>query len=205
MASEAYSPGRKSLTLNLIWLLTAGLFLITVENLWLDRWIRSRIPDFPSLVPEPPGIPWLLTFAAIGIACAVLLVGQILLMRREGVSRNAKIFAAITVLAALSLSVIWFCVTSGLTSPPRFFSFKASHTVTLRWQTSTTAGVGYNIYPVAVSTGKEEKLNDQPLHELTFLDKHVVNGEKYIYYATAVIGKNESPRSLPAHATVPPS
>ncbi len=118
MASAALSRSRKSLTLSLTWLLTSGLFLITVENVWLDHWIRSKVPDFPSLVPEPPGIPWLLTFAAIGIACAVLLVGQILLMRRSGVSRNSKILAGITVLAALCLSVIWFRVTSGLASPP---------------------------------------------------------------------------------------
>ena len=119
MASLSFSPSRKSLTLSLTWLLTSALYLVTVENVWLDRWIRSMVPNFPSLVPEPPGIPWLLTFGAIGIACAVLLVGQILLMRREGVSRNSKILAGISVLAALCLSVIWFRVTSGLAPPPR--------------------------------------------------------------------------------------
>jgi hypothetical protein len=118
MASVALSPSRKSLTLSLTWLLTSGLFLITVENVWLDPWIRSKVPDFPSLVPEPPGIAWLLTFAVVGISCAVLLVGQILLMRRAGVSRNAKIVAGITVVATLCLSVIWFRVTSGLGAPP---------------------------------------------------------------------------------------
>lgn len=119
MASLAFSPSRKSLTLNFTWLLSSGLFLITVENVWLDSWIRSKIPNFPSLVPEPPGLPWLLTFAVVGISCAVLLVGQILLLRRPGISRKSKIVAGLTVLAALCLSLIWFIVTSGLASPPR--------------------------------------------------------------------------------------
>ena len=118
MASVALPSGRKSLTLSLTWLLASGLFLITVENVWLDSWLRSKVPDFPSLVPQPPGIAWLLTFAAIGIACSVLLVGQILLLRRSGVSRNAKIISGITVLAVLCLSLVWFRVTSGLASPP---------------------------------------------------------------------------------------
>lgn len=118
MASLAFSPSRKSLTLSLTWLLSSGLLLITVENVWLDPWIRSKVPDFPSLVPAPPGLPWLLTFGLVGISCAVLLLGQILLIRREGVSRTSKIFAGLIVLAALCLSVIWFRVTSGLASPP---------------------------------------------------------------------------------------
>jgi len=118
MASVAFSPSRKSLTLSFTWLLASGLFLITVENVWLDPWLRSKIPDFPSLVPEPPGIAWLLTFAIIGIACSVLLVGQILLQRRAGVSRHAKILSGLTVLAVLCLSLVWFRVTSGLASPP---------------------------------------------------------------------------------------
>jgi hypothetical protein len=120
MASLAFSTSRKSLTLSLTWLLSSGLFLITVENVWLDPWLRSKVPNFPSLVPEPPGIPWLLTFAVVAIFCAVLLVGQILLMRRARVSLNSKIFAGLTVLMALCLSVIWFRVTSGLASPPHF-------------------------------------------------------------------------------------
>jgi len=40
---------RKSLTLSLTWLLTGGLFLVTIENIWLDPWLRNRFPDFPSL------------------------------------------------------------------------------------------------------------------------------------------------------------
>ena len=116
--SVLHPPRRKSLTLSLTWLLTAGLCLITVENVWLDAWLKARIPDFPSLAPEPPSPVWLVSFAVIGVACAVLLVGQVLLVRRAGVSRNMRIIAGVAVAAALCLSVIWFRVTSGLAAPP---------------------------------------------------------------------------------------
>jgi hypothetical protein len=119
MASPIFQqPMRKSLTLSLTWLLSAALFAITVENLWLDSWLRSRFPDFPSLAPQPPSAPWLITFAVIGIVSVVLMVGQILLMRRPGVSRKAKIVAGVSVLIALLLSVAWFIITSGLAHPP---------------------------------------------------------------------------------------
>ncbi len=120
MASIVFQPpSRKSLTLTVTWFLTAGLFALTVENVWIDPWVRLHFPDFPSLVPEPPSPLWLACFAAIGIICVVLLVGQVLLMRRPGVSRSAKLMAGASVAAAVALSVLWFCVTSGITHAPR--------------------------------------------------------------------------------------
>jgi RsiW-degrading membrane proteinase PrsW (M82 family) len=103
MASPSFQPPmRKSLTLSLTWLLTAVLFAVTVENIWLDPWLRSRFPAFPSLAPQPPSAFWIVTFAAIGIVCVVLMVGQVLLMRRAGVSRNTKIVAGLSVVACCS-------------------------------------------------------------------------------------------------------
>jgi hypothetical protein len=119
MTSTPFQPPiRKSLTLSLTWLLTTILFAVTVENIWLDAWLRVHFPDFPSLAPQPPSAIWILIFAAIGIVCVVLMVGQVLLMRRAGVSRNSKIVAGISVLIALLLSVTWFLVTSGITHAP---------------------------------------------------------------------------------------
>jgi len=119
MASPPFQPPvRKSLTLSLTWLLTTALFVVTIENIWLDHWLRSRFPDFPSLVPPPSSDLWIITFGAIGIVCAVLMVGQVLLMRRAGVSRKAKIVAGFSVVLALLLSVTWFLVTSGITHAP---------------------------------------------------------------------------------------
>lgn len=120
MASRTFQPpSRKSLTLSLTWFLTAALFLVTVENVWVDPWVRFHFPDFPSLAPEPPSAFWIATFATIGIVCVVLLVGQVLLMRRAGVSLVSKVVAGVTVVAAVGLSVLWFCVTSGITHAPR--------------------------------------------------------------------------------------
>jgi hypothetical protein len=109
---------RKSLTLSLTWLLTTAVFVVTVENIWLDAWLRKEFHEFPSLAPQPPGILWMLTFGAIGIICVVLIVGQVLLTRRAGVTRNAKIAAGVSVVLALLLSVTWFLVTSGIIPPP---------------------------------------------------------------------------------------
>ena len=206
MASTPFHPPmRKSLTLSLTWLLTGVLFAVTVENIWLDPWLRSRFPDFPSLAPQPPSALWIIAFGAIGIVCVVLMVGQVLLMRRAGVSRNSKIVAGVSVIVALLLSITWFLVTSGITAAPRLLLFQPSHSVKLSWTASTTPGVRYNIYRVTESTGKEEKLNSAPINGLTFTDTHPVNGEKYTYYATAVAGTAESARSNPAKATIPDS
>jgi hypothetical protein len=98
--------------------MAAGLCAVTIENVWIDPWLRANFPGFPSLAPEPPSPLWLLSFAAIGIVCVVMLVGQILLMHRAGISRNVRIAAGLTVIASLGLSVIWFCVTSGIASRP---------------------------------------------------------------------------------------
>jgi hypothetical protein len=135
---------RKSLTLSLTWLLSSILFAVTIENIWLDPWLKSRFPDFSPLAPQPPSILWISTFAAIGIVCVVLMVGQFLLMRRAGVSRNSKIIAGISVIAALLLSLTWFLVTSGITSAPRLALLRP-HVVKLHGVASTTPGVIYNV------------------------------------------------------------
>src|ERR1700751_164541 len=157
MASTSFQPPmRKSLTLSLTWLLTSILFAVTIENIWLDPWLKSRFPDFPSLAPQPPSILWLATFAAIGIVCVVLMVGQVLLMRRAGLARNAKIVAGVSVILALVLSVTWFLVTSGITAAPRLLFYRPAHSVKLTWTASTTPDVTYNIYRRNDSTGKYE-------------------------------------------------
>ena len=204
-STHFHQPMRKSLTLSLTWLLTGVLCAVTIENIWLDPWLKSSIPDFPSLAPQPPSPLWIIAFAAIGIVCVVLMVGQVLLMRRAGVSRNSKIVAGVSVIVALLLSVTWFLVTSGITAAPRFLMSRPPHTVKLTWVASTTPGVKYYVYRVPESTGIREKLNAAPIAELTFTDVHPVNGEKYTYFVTAVAGTSESADSNPAKATIPPT
>jgi len=204
MASPSFQPPmRKSLTLSLTWLLTSILFAVTIENIWLDPWLTSRFPDFSPLAPQPPSILWIGTFGAIGIICVVLLVGQVLLMRRAGVARNTKIVAGVSVILAVVLSVTWFLVTSGIAAAPRLLFYRPPHSVKLTWVASTTPGVTYNIYRRNESTGKYEQLNTTPITQLTFTDQHPANGVTYTYFATAVSGTIESARSNPAPATIP--
>jgi hypothetical protein len=204
MASTSFQPHmRKSLTLSLTWLLTSVLFAVTIENIWLDPWLKSRFPDFQSLAPQPPSILWIATFAAIGIVCVVLMVGQVLLMRRAGVARNAKIVAGVSVILALLLSVTWFLVTSGISAAPRLLFYRPPHSVKLTWVASTTPGVTYNIYRRNESNGTYEQLNTTPITGLTFTDPHPANGVAYTYFATAVAGATESTRSDPARVTIP--
>jgi hypothetical protein len=206
MASTPFQPPlRKSLTLSLTWLLTGVLFAVTIENIWLDTWLKSRFPEFPSLAPQPPSAPWIITFALIGIMCVVLMVGQVLLMRRAGVSRNSKIIAGVSVMLALVLSITWFLVTSGITAAPRLLMRRPATRVTLKWVASTTPGVTYNVYRVTDSTGNVEKLNKDAVTELTFTDPHPVSGEKYTYYVTAVAGIKESAHSNTASTKIPAS
>ena len=206
MASTPFQPPiRKSLTLSLTWLLAAILFAVTIENIWLDPWLKSRFPDFPSLAPQPPSALWIVTFGAIGIVCVVLMVGQVLLMRRAGVTRNSKIVAGVSVILALLLSVTWFLVTSGITAAPRLLMFSPGTTVKLAWIASTTPGVTYNVYRVTESSGKTERLNTAPITDLSFTDRHPAEGEKYTYYVTAVAGTTESAHSNSAKAAIPPS
>src|SRR5260221_14667274 len=104
MASTSFQPPmRKSLTVSLTWLLTSILFAVTIENIWLDPWLKSRFPDFPSLAPEPPSILWIASFTAIGIFCVVLVGAQALLMPHAGVRRNTKIVDGVSVILALLL------------------------------------------------------------------------------------------------------
>ena len=206
MASTSFQPPmRKSLTLSLTWLLSFVLFAVTIENIWLDPWLKSRFPEFPSLVPQPPSILWIATFAGIGIVCVVLMVGQVLLMRRTGVARNARIVAGVSVVLAVALSVTWFLVTSGITAAPLSLLYLPPHSVKLTWAASTTPGVTYNIYRRNESTWDYEQVNTTPIDGLTFTDPHPVNGIKYTYFVTAVRGTDESPRSNPAPAAIPPS
>ena len=91
------------------------LFAVTVENIWLDPWLRSRFPAFPSLAPQPPSAFWIITFAAIGIVCVVLMVGQVLLMAAP--QRNTKDCRRPFRRRAAAL-VTWFLVTSGIAVVP---------------------------------------------------------------------------------------
>ena len=99
-------------------------------------------------------------------------------------------------------------VASNATSSPTTIPLSgASHSVTLSWTASTSAGVsGYYVYRGTIS-GQYTKLNPAaPVSttQLTFTDTSVQSGTTYYYAVTAVDSSNvESTYSNQATATIP--
>jgi hypothetical protein len=78
-----------------------------------------------------------------------------------------------------------------------------SHTVTLNWTASTTAGVNYNVYRSSTSGGPYAKVAAS-VAATTFGDSTVLAGQTYYYVTTAVgSGNVESSYSNEATAVVP--
>jgi hypothetical protein len=83
-------------------------------------------------------------------------------------------------------------------------STQAAHSVSLKWDASTSTVTGYNIYRSTTSGSGYVKLNGSPLTNLTYTDGSVSSGSTYFYVATAVdSGGDESPNSNQATAVVP--
>lgn len=79
-----------------------------------------------------------------------------------------------------------------------------SHSVTLNWDPSTSAVIGYNVYRGTQSGGPYIKLNSHEIPATTYADSSVDAGETYFYVATAVDSNNdESPYSKEVSATIP--
>jgi len=74
------------------------------------------------------------------------------------------------------------------------------HSVTLSWQASSTAGVGYNVYRRDASG--TIKLNSAPVAQTTYVDKTVQPGQTYYYVTKAVSAKGESIPSNEVRVTI---
>jgi|SRR5580704_10076322 hypothetical protein len=74
------------------------------------------------------------------------------------------------------------------------------HSVTLSWQASTTAGVGYNVYRRDASG--TVKLTAAPVAQTTYVDKTVQPGQTYYYVTKAVSAKGESIPSNEVRVTI---
>jgi len=76
------------------------------------------------------------------------------------------------------------------------------HTVTLKWNASTTAGVRYNVYRRGISG--TAKVNPSPLTETICVDSAVQPGQTYYYVAKAVNANGtESVASNEVRVTIP--
>src|SRR5271165_120603 len=73
--------GQRSKMKWIAWGLASLLFFFTVENIWVDPWLRSKHHRMPSLVPEALSGTWFLAFAVGGIALILLFLTEILLIR----------------------------------------------------------------------------------------------------------------------------
>jgi hypothetical protein len=179
-----------------VWTLSAALILFTAENVWVEPLVRSHVRrHLPSVIPDQGSTVWTLVFGTIGVSCALLLVCLIFLIKTEGLKTAWTWGSVVVAGAAIMLSVVWFRATG--MEPPK------PHSVTLRWNASTSTDVqGYNVYRKALPNGAEERLNGYLVRELSFTDGEVESGVRYRYTVRAFNGY-ESVDCTPVEVAIP--
>jgi hypothetical protein len=184
--------------------LASALFLFTVDNIWIDPWLRTKFHSMPSLVPEALSGAWFLAFAGCGIVLVLIIVCEFLVIRDRALHVTTKIGTGIIVLVAMLLSAQWFRVTSALPTVPWLHRSSKKHTVTLTWKASSSPVDGYNIYRATESCGNYAKINSSPIRGLNYTDVSVVSGVTYCYVARAVNDRGgESVNSNETSAFIP--
>jgi len=160
------------------------LFCFTAENIWIDPWLRSK--SVPSLAPEALSGTWFLAFTIGGIALALLVFCEILLIRDRSLPVQTKVATGIALVVVLLLSVEWCRVTNGLPGMLRLETLRRKHTVTLTWKASTSKVAGYDVYRSMTRGANYERLNSSPVRELTYTDSSVDGGVTYYYVIRSV-------------------
>lgn len=197
--------GQRSRTPLLVaWGLASILFLFTVENIWIDPWLRNKSHKMLSLVPEALSGSWFLALMVGGIMLAFLVMCQILLIKDRSLSVWMKVGTGTAVLVVLLLSGLWVRNTSGLSSAIRLQSSGAAHTVALKWHPSSAQVAGYNVYRSMTPAGNYVQINSSLVQGVTFTDNAVKSGVTYYYVTRAVdaLG-HESVNSNEARAVIP--
>jgi hypothetical protein len=165
--------------------------------------LRNKSHRIPSLAPVGLSGAWFLVFTIGGIALALLVFCEILLIREHALSVRTKVATGIAALVVLVLSVEWCRVTNGLPGMLRLETLRRKHTVTLTWKASTSEVAGYDVYR-GVTHGNYERINSSLVQELTFTDSAVDGGVTYYYVIQAVDERgNRSASSDEASATIP--
>jgi hypothetical protein len=196
--------GQSSRITQIAWGLASALFLFTAENIWIDPWLRNKSHRIPSLAPEALSGAWFLAFAICGIALALLVLCQVLLIRDRDVPVWTKMGTGIAVLVVLVLSVQWFRVTNAQPAVLRLRASGKTHTVTLTWEASSSHVAGYNVYRSVTPGGNYVRINSSLVQGLTYTDSTVVSGVTYYYVTRAVDDRgNESVNSYETSAAVP--
>lgn len=196
--------GRRSRTTLVAWSLASILLLFTVENIWIDPWLRNKSHQMLSMVPEALSGSWFLALMVGGIMLAFLVMCQILLIKDRSLSVWTKVGTGITVLVVLLLSALWVRMTSGLSSAIRPQSRGTTHTVALKWRPSSSQVAGYNVYRSMTPAGNYVQINSSLVQGVTFTDNTVESGLTYYYVTRAVdaLG-HESVNSNEARAAIP--
>jgi hypothetical protein len=161
-------------------------FCFTVENIWIDSWLKNKSHRILSLAPLALSGTWFLAFAIGGIALALLVFCEILLIRDRALSVRTKVATGIAVLVVMLLGVEWCRVTNGLPGVLRLETLRRKHTVTLTWKASTSKVAGYDVYRSETHGGNYERINSSPVPELTYTDSSVEGGVTYYYVVRAV-------------------
>jgi len=196
--------GRRSRTTVIAWCLASILFLFTVENIWIDPWLRNKSHKMPSMVPEALSGSWFLALMVGGIMLAFVVMCQILLTKDRTLSVWTKVGTGIAVLVVLLLSALWVRMTSGWSPGIRLQSRGTTHTVALKWRPSSAQVAGYNVYRSMTPGGNYVQINSSLVQGVTFTDKTVESGATYYYVTRAVdaLG-HESVNSNEARAAIP--
>ncbi|PYT93672.1 MAG: hypothetical protein DMG36_08470 [Acidobacteria bacterium] len=190
--------------LSIIWVVASVLVLFAAENLWIDPWLRNKLPHAPSLTPEALSGLWFLALLAVTIFCLLLIVAQVLVALDRGIPSSKKMGTGVATSLAILLCVLWACATSGMTSRPTFGQKSKGHSVTLTWKASKSAVNGYNVYRGTSSGGPYSKINSELVSGLTYVDQNVPGGRTYYYVTRAVdAGGRESANSTEITVAVP--
>jgi hypothetical protein len=205
MAGGTLRPsGPRSGLILIAWGLASLLFLFTVENIWIDPWLRHKFHKIPSMVPEALSGSWFLALMVGGIALALLGMCQILLTRDRSVSVWMKAGTGIALLAVLLLSAQWVRKTTGWPSLVSLRFRGTTHRVVLQWRASSSQVAGYNVYRRTTPAGNYVRINSSLVPGTTFTDNTVASGLTYSYMTRAVDGRGrESINSNEASAAIP--
>src|SRR5260370_25448359 len=158
--------GGSSRIARIAWGLAAALFCFTAENIWIDPWLKNKSHRIPSLVPEALSGTWFLAFTIGGIALALLVFCEILLIRDRALSVRTKVATGTVALVVLLLGVEWCRVTNGLPG-----MLRRTHTVTLTWKASSSEVAGYAVYRRVTRGGNYVRINSSLVRELTYTDR----------------------------------
>src|SRR5258708_29310629 len=133
-----HHSGRTSRIARIAWSLAAALSCFMPENIWIDPWLKNKSHRMLSLVPPAQSGAWFLAFTIGGIALALAVFCEILLIRDRSLPVRTKVATGIALVVVLLLSVEWCRVTNGLTGMLRLETLMKEKSVTFEGKASNS-------------------------------------------------------------------